>query len=329
MTSIRTLLPCLAAAALMGAGGCGQPASTGGAPAPAAKKKVKLAFVTNNAANFWTIARRGCEEAQKELGNVGVDFRIPSGGSAAEQQQIVDDLLAKGVDGIAISPVDPDNQTEMLNRVAQQALLITQDSDAPKSKRVCYLGTDNVAAGVQAGEMVKEAIPQGGKIMVFVGKRDAQNARERFAGIQKALAGSNVQIVDIRTDDTDTVRAKSNVKDALVNNPDLACLVGLWNYNGPAIANAVKDAGVQGKVKIVCFDEEEETLTGVAEGLIHATVVQQPFEFGKQSIRAMAAYLGGDKAVFPSDGRLIIPTKVIKKDNVAEFSARLKALLGK
>lgn len=287
----------------------------------------RLAFVCNNAANFWTIARRGCEEAARELGNVAVDFRIPSGGSAAEQQQIVDDLLARGVDGIAISPVDPDNQTELLNRAAGQALLITQDSDAPKSKRVCYLGTDNVAAGEQAGAMIREALPQGGKIMVFVGKRDAQNARDRFAGIEKALQGSNVQVLDIRTDDTDTVRAKNNVKDALVNHPDLAGLVGLWNYNGPAILNAVKDAGLQGKVKIVCFDEEEETLTGVADGHIHATVVQQPFEFGRQSISTMAAYLGGQKDVYPADGRLIVPTRVIKKDDVAAFSERMKQLL--
>ena len=144
--------------------------------------------MSNNASSFWTIARAGTADAVKELRNVEVDFRIPSSGGAAEQQQILDDLLAKGIDGIAVSPIDPANQTDFLNKVAGQTLLICHDSDAPASKRVCYIGTDNTAAGVEAGKLIKEALPNGGKIMVFVGTLDAQNAKERFAGIKQELA---------------------------------------------------------------------------------------------------------------------------------------------
>ena len=131
--------------------------------APGAARPLKVAFVTNNSADFWTIARRGCEQADRELADVEVEFRIPSDGTAAEQRRIVDDLLAKGIGGIAISPVDPVNQTQMINEIARQVLVITQDSDAPQSDRACYLGTDNVAAGRQAGELIKEALPQGGR----------------------------------------------------------------------------------------------------------------------------------------------------------------------
>src|SRR5260370_11601491 len=81
----------------------------------AGASKKRIAFVTNNAADFWTIARGGCEQAAKEIPNIEVDFRIPSDGTAAEQRRIVDDLLAKGIGGMAISPVDPGNQTQMLN----------------------------------------------------------------------------------------------------------------------------------------------------------------------------------------------------------------------
>jgi ribose transport system substrate-binding protein len=70
-------------------------------------KKLRLAFVTNNASDFWTIARRGTEKATQGLPDVEVDFRIPGEGTAAEQKRPVDDLLARGVDGMAISPVDP------------------------------------------------------------------------------------------------------------------------------------------------------------------------------------------------------------------------------
>jgi len=322
---MKLILPAIAAALLLTS--CGK--NDGASPtSDASKKKLKLAFVVNNAANFWTIARKGCDEAEKQAGNVEVLFRIPSNPSAADQQRILDDLLASGVDGVAVSPIDPDNETEALDKVASQALLITHDSDAPKSKRVCYIGTDNVAAGVQAGKLIKEALPDGGKIMVFVGKLDAQNARERLAGIKQELQGSKVEIIDVRTDDVDNVRAQKNAEDTLVKYPDIACLVGLWSYNGPAILNAVRDAGRGGKVKIVCFDEEAETLNGVAQGIIHGTVVQQPFEFGKQAILRMAAYLRGDKSAL-AGGKLIVPTLSIKRDNVADFQARLKQLLGK
>ena len=289
----------------------------------------KLAFVTNNAADFWTIARKGCEQADSELGNFDVEFRIPSDGTAAEQRRIVDDLLAKGVSGLAISPVDPVNQTQMINEVAKQILVLTQDSDAPQSDRACYLGTDNVAAGRQAGELIKEALPQGGKIMVFVGKSDARNAQERFQGIKETLQGSKVEILDLRTDDTDRVRAKSNVSDTLVKHADIAGLVGLWSYNGPAILNAVKDAGKVGQVKIICFDEEDETLAGVKDGAIFATVVQQPYEFGYQSVLLMAKILGGDSSSIPTNKQKIIPTLIIKQNNVAEFTAKINRLRGR
>ena len=316
LNPLRFLLASLALVASLGTG-CGK-----------SDKKIRLAFVSNNASSFWTIARVGTADAAKELANVAVDFRIPSSGSAAEQRQILDDLIAKGVDGIAVSPIDPANQTDFLNKIAGQTLLICHDSDAPSSKRVCYIGTDNTAAGRDAARLIREALPGGGKIMLFVGTLDAQNAKERYAGFKQELQGSKIEILDVRTDETDRVRAQKNVEDTLVKYPDVAGLVGLWSYNGPAILNAVRNAGRGGQVKIVCFDEEEETLAGVADGVIYGTVVQQPYEFGRQAITKMARYLAGDKGAL-AGGKQIVPTLSIRKDGVAEFSAKLKKLLGK
>ena len=292
-------------------------------------KKLRLAFVTNNPSDFWTIARKGTEKAAAELPNVSVEFQMPGDGTAAGQQRIVEDLVAKGIDGMAISPVDPQNQTQLLNRVAAQALVVTQDSDAPNSNRACYIGTDNVAAGRQAGELVKEALPQGGTIRVFVGMLDAQNARERYQGLQQALEGSNVKIIDVLTDNTDRVRAKANAADTLVKYADVAGLVGLWSYNGPAILSAVKESGKVGKVKIIAFDEEDETLAGIKEGAIYATVVQQPFEFGFQSIKLMAQVIGGDKSGIPPSKQIFVKTLPIKKEGVEEFIVKINKLRGR
>jgi len=291
-------------------------------------KQLKLAFVTNNSADFWTIARKGVEKADNELTDVSAEFRLTSDGTAAEQKRIIDDLMTKGVDGIAISPVDPENQTSLINDVAQKALVITQDSDAPGSNRACYVGTDNVAAGRQAGQLIKEVLPGGGKIMLFVGKLDARNAQERIQGIKEVI-GDSIQIIDVRTDDVDDVRAKSNAADTLVKYPDVKALVGLWSYNGPAILNAVKEANKIGKVQIVTFDEADETLAGIQSGAIYATVVQQPFEFGYQAIKLMAQTLKGDKSLIPANKQIIIPTLVVNKANVEDFTKRINELRGR
>jgi ribose transport system substrate-binding protein len=311
--------------------GCNNQSSSSTTTSTAAPgdKPLHLAFLTNNAANFWTIARAGTEQATKELNGVTVDFVIPSEATAADQKSKIDDLLAKGVDGIAMSPIDPANQIGMINDTAKQALVFTQDSDAPTSDRTCYIGTDNKAAGVQAGTALKQAMPNGGKIMVFVGKIDAQNAKDRFEGLKEALQGSNITILDVKTDNTDTVKAKSNATDTIVTVPDIAGMVGLWSYNGPAILNAVKDAGKIGQIKIVCFDEDPETLAGVKDGSIYATVVQQPFEFGRLAITNMAKYLRGDKSVVPDNHTIIVPTLVIDKSKVDDFSTKLNQMLGK
>ena len=294
-----------------------------------AQQKKTLVFVTNVAADFWTFARRGIEKAQKEHPDYNMEMIVTNEGTAAGQRRELDDLLARGVSGISISVDDAAHATEELNKVAAKAVLFTTDSDAPQSKRVAYIGTDNVAAGRQAGGEIMKALPNGGKIMLFVGTLDADNARERVQGIREALKGSKVEIIDVRTDQVDFTKAKSNVEDTLAKYPDIALLSGLWSYNTPEIYDAVKNAGKCGKVKIVGFDEDARTLRGISEGCVISTIVQQPFEFGYLSMIDMIKYIDGDKSFLPADGKIIVPTRVINKSNVAEFTAYVKKLLSK
>lgn len=301
------------------AGPNAQPSSGGDA------RPLKLAFVTNASADFWTIARAGVNTAAGELKSVTVEFKIPPDSAAGTQKQIMDDLLIQKFDGIAVSPIDPINMSPYLAEVSKQTLLFTQDSDALPNVRACYVGSDNVAAGRMAGEAIKEVLPEGGEVMLFVGLKDAQNARERIQGIEEVLKGTSIKILDIRSDDTDRARARANVSDALVKYPQLKGLVGLWAYNGPAILNAVRDAN-NDTVKIITFDEEDETLAGVESGRISATIVQQPYQFGYQAIHLMAKVLREGKQALPASGRQIIPTRKITKETVGAFKEDLARL---
>ncbi|MDQ2920723.1 MAG: sugar-binding protein [Acidobacteriota bacterium] len=301
-----------------------------GSPPPRAPKAVKtVAFITNASSDFWKIARKGCEKADTELADVTVAFKTTNTGSTEEQNGLIRDALDRDeADAIAISVIDPAGQKKVINEAARRALVITQDSDAPDSDRALYLGADNRAAGRQAGELIKRALPQGGKIMVFVGKREVQNARERFEGVKESLQGSKVEIIDLLTDDADPGRARENAYQTLKKYPDIAGMVGLWSYNGPSILEALRPDGKLGQIKIVCFDDERATLAAVKEGTIFGTVAQQPYEYGYQSVQMAAKILRGDRSVIPASKTILIPTVVIQKNNVDDYTKKLNQLLG-
>lgn len=287
-----------------------------------------VAFVTNNVSDFWSIAKAGVKQGEKDF-NAKCDFRMPTQGTALEQKEILQDLMVKGVSGVAISPVSPDSQTDMLNNAAAKLNLICMDSDAPKSNRLLYVGTSNYDAGKVAGEELKKALPEGGKVMIFVGTLDAQNAAERNKGVKDALKGTKIEILGTMTDNADHTKARANVEDTLVKHRDIAALVGLWSYNGPAIADAVKSGRKVGKVKIVCFDEDEKTLQAVKDGIIFSTVVQKPYEFGYQSVKILAAMARKEKLEIPADKIVDTGVEVVNSANVDEFWATLKARTGK
>ena len=130
-----------------------------------ASQRPKLAFVTNGIANFWKIAESGARQAAKDL-ECDVEIKMPpsEGGRAANQKRMLQQLISKGTEGIAVSPVDPTNPTDILNEVGENAFFITHDSDAPDTNRLTYIGMSNYDAGRMAGELVKKAIPDAGTL---------------------------------------------------------------------------------------------------------------------------------------------------------------------
>ncbi len=313
-----------------------------------AKSEKTYGFVTNGIAAFWTIGIAGVRAAEKDFG-VRVKVSQPtSKGGVGDQKNALEDMLSMGVAGIAISPLDPANQTGLLNSVAAKTILITHDSDAPDSNRRCYIGVDNYAAGRLCGELVKEAVPDGGKIMLFIGNLGQANSQGRRQGVIDVLMGHSndpkrrtpnkypinssdgkYSILGCLTDDFDRVVAKENAEDTLTDNPDLACMVGLFEYNPPLILEALKSAGRLHKVKVIGFDENDATLDGIRKGTVSSTVVQNPYMYGYRSVQMLIDLANGKDSAVPPGGFLDIPARKIDRDNVDKFQAELKQRLGK
>ena len=324
----NSLMTVLAVVLAAGGAGC-KKSEPGGAAAPAAAepgaaKTYRFAFVTNNSSDFWNIAAKGVSKAEKDLGIKAEVFR-PMKTEVSEQQRIIEDLMVQNFDGLAICAINPDAMTPLLDRVAAKMPVVVHDSDAPKSQRKAFVGTDNVAAGKLAGQAAIDALKAAniskGKIAIFVGRIDMQNSIDRKRGIDETLGKQpGIEILPVFLDGADRNKAKKNVEDALARYPDLVMVIGLWSYNGPAMVDAVKASTRAKKPLVVAFDEEEEVLKAVQDGTIFATIVQRPFQFGYQSMKAL-------KDV--RDGKTIptfIDTTIqkIDKSNLTPFWAELR-----
>ncbi len=312
---IRTLAGAIALSAVLGT-------------SAVAQDKPEIAFVVNGPSDFWKIMEAAVAKAQKEMPDVTLSFRYPERADAAVQRRMMDDLVAAGVDALAVSVVDPPTSTDAINSVASQIPFFTFDSDATQSDRIAYIGSSNVQLGKMAGELMKKAMDgKEGKCMGFVGLPGADNAKERIQGYNEAVAGTGLELIDVRGDDIDQTRARANVDDVLVANPEVNCMVGFYSYNPPRMYEALRDAGKLGEITVVAFDEDPITLGAVAEGSFAGTVVQQPYEWGYQGSKLIAGFLKGDKSGIPDDGIIIIPGLTLTQDNVKAFEEDFKAKL--
>jgi ribose transport system substrate-binding protein len=330
------------------AAGCSGADEQVGAVAPSARPK--LAFVTNCVAEFWTIAAHGARASEREF-DVEVSVQMPPNGTAEEQQRILEDLLAKGVQGIAVSPKDPDNMTALLDRVAGRVPLVTHDSDAPQSKRLAYVGMDNYDAGRLCGQLIAQSAPGGGAVVILVGTLDQDNARGRRQGLidellgrshdpkrfdpqNAVLKGDRWEIRATFTDDFDHSKCKATAQDALTRWQDLAVMVGLFEYEPPLILEAVEEAGRLGAIAVVAFDENERTLQGIVDGKVRGTIVQNPYEYAHRSLELLSRLVREPDpqrraALLPQKGFIDIPARRIDQGNVRAFWDDLRAKTGK
>ena len=268
------------------------------------RKPVKVAIVTWTEDTFWDPTQRGASDAAKEMG-VELTF-IKSKPDEATQTQHIKDVLNGGVDGLAISPNNPQTQQQIINDAASKAVVITFDSDAPNTNRRGYVGTDDYAAGQIAADEVRSAVPNGGKVMIVVGSIDMSNGRDRRQGLidnlldrpfkkgentdplQAVLKGKKYEIVSTLTDHHDIGNVSKLVAAAIAAHPDVQCIVGLFSYDGPEIVKAIESAGRKGQIKVIGFDESVEEQADVLSGAIYSSILQDQYQCGYEIVRDLA-----------------------------------------
>ncbi len=321
---------------------------------PACSKKsdkIRIGVVTNCTAEFWSIAEAGAKKAETDLAAQGIEvevqFRQPEKDfDATVQMPIIESWVNQGMNGIAVSVIDPDGQTKDLARIAKKLPLITMDNDADQTGRLCYIGIDNYEAGKAVGRLVKKALPpEGGTVAVFIGSTKSANGKARTQGVLDELAGEKNAagaaathpqkpelkgklfgkyfIVDGEAKEDNTPNnagpTAAGVLTRVKGVPNL-CMVGLYAYNPPAILREAKAQAIANQIKIVGFDEDWDTLKAIAEGEVEATVVQNPFQYGYKSVEALAAKAKGDDSKIEAARKNPIQYRVVTKDGKPDDS---------
>lgn len=309
-------------------------------PAPTAG--AQIAFITGGVDPFWDMTVVGARDAAARY-NAKLAVHMPDTG-VDSQNQILRAALTAGGDGVAISPLDATGQVDLLNQVAAAMNLITFDSDAPRSNRLCYVGTNNYLAGWQCGEVVQRCLPDGGRVLISIGSLDKDNGRKRRQGlidrlldrgyaperandtVDTDLAGTRFTIVATLVDDNNAAQAKANVLKALAEYDEVVGLIGLFGYSGPSILAALTEAGRLDQLKVIAFDDHEATLDGIRAGHIDATIVQDAYLFGYSAVEALATR-AQDLPNLPLAGEILYPCFPVTKDNVDAYAARCAAQL--
>jgi len=295
---------------------------------------LQVAFVTGGSNAYWHMTVEGAKAAANDY-EVDLQIEMPTGSENVDEQMELFLKCSLGrPDGIIISPVDADGFTRPINFVSDKIVVVTFDSDAPLSNRRSYIGTNNLAAGRLCADLVREAIPEGGKVAVLLANHTKDNLAQRKQGFEeqlnRQLVGSGAlkdvtyEIVDYFSDEGDEVQSAGNIRAILSSHPELRCIVGMNAYHGPILLQVLEDHD-SGDLKLVTFDEAPETLDGIVAGRIYATVTQDPFHYGYQAVRMLSQLCRKGELEMPVVGRgtVTVQPEAIRLEDVEHYRERL------
>ena len=267
-------------------------------------KDIVVAVIPKVAVPFFDDCNTGAANAAKAAG-VQYQWVSPQNTQGSTQVKIVEDLIAKHVDGIAISVNEPKSVEGVIKQAMSAGIkVLTFDSDSANSGRSMYIGTINAAAGATMGQSMAKALGGKGKIAIVTGQLGASNLNERIAGIKKSLAAyPGISIIATEGTEDDLAKAVSVSEALLRGHPDLAGVFGVSQVGGPAMAKvlATKEfSDRKNKLKVFAFDDLPDTLKGVKEGYIQGIMVQRPVTMGKLAVEHLVAQIQGTETA-PKD----------------------------
>lgn len=279
-------------------------------PGQPARPRLTLAWVTKNLGNpVFDHGHKGAVQKAAELSAAGpYDVELvsvgPASADAVEQTRVLDDLIARRVDGIAVSCNDPTACVDPINRaVAAGIPVMTWDSDAPDSGRFTFLSIDNYAAGRRAAELLVAAMGDSGEVAIITGVPGGLNLEQRVAGFRDVMAAHpGITIVAEVATNEDISRGVQGVEDVMQAHPELRgwFFAGLWPLFADRGAMPLwEQATREGRLKTVSFDTLPFQLELLRDGYLTALIGQKYWGWGYDSIQIVYDKIVSERAFPP------------------------------
>ena len=296
------------------------------------KSTYTIGVIAKSSANpVFMAARTGAmaagERLSAELGvNVEVQWKTPPQEDAQVQAQYVEQLVASGIDGIAISVTDANVLNAALrSAVDKGVVVVTFDSDAPDSGRMAYYGVDDRAAGAEVMRQLAEVMGGEGTVAVLTGNPAAVNLSNRVKGVEEAAAEyTGITIKDVYNFAPETATdAAAKMAQVQTANPDITgwALVGGW----PLYTDNALD-GIYENAKVVSMDPLPLPLDYVTKGQVQVLVGQPYFGWGEKSVEMIVNKLHFDRS--PESEFIYATFDIVTPENVEAFGENWKLWLG-
>ncbi|BBU31019.1 sugar ABC transporter substrate-binding protein [Burkholderia sp. THE68] len=284
-------------------------------------KDISVAVIPKVAVPFFDDCNKGAQTAADKAG-VKYQWVVPQNTQGSTQVQIIEDLISRHVDGIAISVNEPKSVESVMKRAEKSGVkVLTYDSDSPNSGRSMYIGTNNVQAGETMADTMGRALNGKGEVAIITGQLGAVNLNERISGIKRGLAKyPGIRIVETQGTDDDLARGVSVVETTLRAHPNLSGIFGVSQVGGPAVAkvlNTKEFGAMKGKLEVLAFDDLPDTLKGLKEGYIQGIMVQRPVTMGSLAVQHLVAQIQGTEA---KSKDIDTGVTVVTKDNMGSYT---------
>ncbi|HLH02473.1 MAG TPA: substrate-binding domain-containing protein [Bryobacteraceae bacterium] len=234
----------------------------------------------NSKIPYWQSAVQGLNHAAAEM-KVKSELQGPDGHDPQGEHDAFRRAVAEKPSGILVSVSDVTLLAPDINAAIDQGIpVITIDSDAPDSKRIFFVGTDNFNAGMIGGKVAAKLLNGKGNVVIYTIPTQ-NNLKDRLAGYTAAFADHTdihiFQTVDMNGNSDIAFDSAKKLLDAKAKVDAFICLEALAC---PAVADVVNRSSMAGKVKIIAMDTDPGTVEWINKGVISATVAQKPWTMG-------------------------------------------------
>jgi ribose transport system substrate-binding protein len=320
MTSTTSFRAAAATSALLlGLAACGgsDEADTGGSAASGGES-YDVTFVQGVAGDeFYITMECGIREAAEELG-VNVTVQGPQQFDPALQAPIVDSVVASQPDGLLIAPTDVSAMYRPIQAAADAGVtvgLVDTTLEDP-SMAVTRVASDNEGGGAAAFQAIKEANPEGGKVLVVGHEPGISTNEARIKGFTDALAEDpSFEALPTQYAQNDPAEGARIVTSTLQAHPDLIGVFGTNLFAAEGAATGLRQANAAEKVTVVGFDAGPAQVEALENGTVQALIAQQPAEIGRLGLEQVMAALNGEEAEAEIQTRFTIITQENLEEN--------------